>query len=362
MRTPARFLLVTAVALPVALAAASPGLAAPKRNRTATDTTAPSVSISSPTGGSTTSSTLTVTGTASDNVGVASVALAVDGGAYQPASGATSWSVPLSGLSDGSHTVTARATDAAGNARTASTSFTVSTLSPSPSPTATTSPSPSPSPSPTATATASPTPMPTATSTSSSSAPNTQGTWVSPEGVTITISSAGTWTISQIYSMLLANARDLSLIGPSLTVNVQDTYASQTTSSASQSGGSYYGFKATMYLKGVSSTFALKPDMQLAHEYGHAWTGYWLFMHDGGSWSSYLAKRWSTADGSVTIGQDSRIGTSYSWDPGEMIAEDYRLLFGSAAAVSESPNSLNTDIVAPSAQPGLSSWFLSSWA
>jgi hypothetical protein len=185
---------------------------------------------------------------------------------------------------------------------------------------------------------------------------------VSPEGVTITISSAGSWTISQVYSMLLANARDLSLIGPSLTVDVQDTYASQTTTSASQSGGAYYGFKAVMYLTGVSSTFTTKPDAQLAHEYGHAWTRYWYFAHDGGSWSSYLAARWSTADGSVTIGQDSRIGTSYSWDPGEIAADDYRLLFGSSAAISESPGSLNTDIVAPTGQAGLRDWFLSSWA
>jgi hypothetical protein len=180
--------------------------------------------------------------------------------------------------------------------------------------------------------------------------------------VTIIVSTAGSWTISQVYSMLLANARDLSLVGPTLTVNVQDTYSSQTTTSASESGGAYYGFQATMYLKGVSSTFTVKPDMQLAHEYGHAWTRYWFFARNAGSWTNYLNARWSTADGKVTIGQDSRIGTSYAWDPGEMAAEDYRLLFGSSAAISESPGSLNSDIVAPTGQPGLRDWFLSTWA
>jgi hypothetical protein len=162
--------------------------------------------------------------------------------------------------------------------------------------------------------------------------------------------------------MLLANARDLSLIGPSLTVNVQDTYASQTTASASQSGGVYSSYRATIYLKGVSSTFTTKPDAQLAHEYGHAWTRYYLFMRHNGDWSSYLSTRWSSTDGSVTLATDSRTGTSYSWDPAEIIADDYRLLFGSSAAISESPGSLNTTIVAPSAQTGLSSWFLTSWA
>ena len=58
------------VAVPVAVLVCGPTFAAGKgRNRTA-DTTAPSVTISAPTSGSTTSSSVTVTGTASDNVGV----------------------------------------------------------------------------------------------------------------------------------------------------------------------------------------------------------------------------------------------------------------------------------------------------
>ena len=162
--------------------------------------------------------------------------------------------------------------------------------------------------------------------------------------------------------MLKANALDLSLLGPSLTINVQDTYASQTATSASQSGGTFVNYQAIIYLKGVNSTFTTKPDAQLAHEYGHAWTRYWFFMRQGGSWSTYLNTRWSTADGSVTLATDSRTGTSYTWDPAEIIADDYRLLFGSSLAVSQSPNSLNTSIVAPSAQPGLRDWFLTTWA
>jgi hypothetical protein len=362
VRTPVRIAMSAAVALPLALVAAAPSLAAGKGHLHTADTTAPNVAISSPAVGSTTASSLTVVGTSSDNVGVTAVSLQLDGGAWQPATGTTSWSVALSGISAGSHTVTARATDAAGNARATTNSFTVASAAPSPSPSPTPTPtsSPSPSPSPSPSATASPSPSPT--STGSSTAPNTQGTWVSPEGVTITVNSAGPWTISQVYRLLLANARDLSLIGPSLTINVQDAFASQTGTGASESGGVYFDYKATIYLKGVNSTFALTPDAQLAHEYGHAWTWYWCFMKHGGSWSSYLTARWSSADGSVTLATDSRTGTSYTWDPSEIAADDYRLLFGSAAAVSESPNSLNNTIVAPSAQPGLRDWFLSTWA
>jgi hypothetical protein len=363
VRTPLLALTAAAVAVPLALLAATPTSAAPKPRRTGTDSAAPGVSITSPSSGATTNASLTVVGTASDNVGVAGVSVQVDGGSWQAASGTTSWSVALSGLAAGSHTVAARATDAAGNSGTTSVSFTVSAPAPSPSPTTSPSPSPSPtsspSPSPSPTATSSPSPTPTS---STSAAPNTQGSWTSPEGVKIIVNSAGPWTISQVYSLLTASARDLTLIGPSLTVNVQDTYASQTTTSAVQSGSTFTNFQATIYLKGVNSTFTTKPDAQMGHEYGHAWTRYYLFMRHGGDWSSYLATRWSSADGSVTLGADSRTGTSYSWDPSEIIADDYRLLFGSAAAVSESPNSLNTSIVAPSAQPGLRDWFLSTWA
>jgi len=351
VRTPLLALTAAAVAVPLALLAATPTSAAPKPRRTGTDSAAPGVSITSPSSGATTNASLTVVGTASDNVGVAGVSVQVDGGSWQAASGTTSWSVA------------ARATDAAGNSGTTSVSFTVSAPAPSPSPTTSPSPSPSPtsspSPSPSPTATSSPSPTPTS---STSAAPNTQGSWTSPEGVKIIVNSAGPWTISQVYSLLTASARDLTLIGPSLTVNVQDTYASQTTTSAVQSGSTFTNFQATIYLKGVNSTFTTKPDAQMGHEYGHAWTRYYLFMRHGGDWSSYLATRWSSADGSVTLGADSRTGTSYSWDPSEIIADDYRLLFGSAAAVSESPNSLNTSIVAPSAQPGLRDWFLSTWA
>ena len=103
MRTSLRALTALSVAVPLAVLAGGPTFAAGKgRNRT-TDTTAPSVAISTPVSGSTTGTSLTVTGSASDNVGVSSVSLQVDGGAWQPAYGTTSWSVPLSGFSAGTH-------------------------------------------------------------------------------------------------------------------------------------------------------------------------------------------------------------------------------------------------------------------
>jgi endo-1,4-beta-xylanase len=94
------FIVVVVFSL-AALVGAGPLSAAPR------DTTAPTGSFSSPTAGSTVSGTITVRGTASDNVAVATVEVRVDSGAYRLASGTTNWShsIDTTGYSDGSHTL-----------------------------------------------------------------------------------------------------------------------------------------------------------------------------------------------------------------------------------------------------------------
>jgi len=85
------------------------------------DTTAPAVSVTAPTGGSTVSGSVTVTATASDNVGVSKVEFYVNG-ALQATDTASpySFSWNTASLSDGSYTLTAKAYDAAGNIGTSS--------------------------------------------------------------------------------------------------------------------------------------------------------------------------------------------------------------------------------------------------
>lgn len=97
-------------------------------SNTTADTTAPSVTVTAPTGGQTVSGTITATATASDNVGVSGVQFLIDGQAYgaEDASAPYSVAVNTSSLSNGSHTIVARARDAAGNVRnSASISFAV---------------------------------------------------------------------------------------------------------------------------------------------------------------------------------------------------------------------------------------------
>ncbi|MEW6207796.1 MAG: S8 family serine peptidase [Acidobacteriota bacterium] len=90
------------------------------------DTTPPVVSITSPAPSSTLSGTVTVAVTASDNTGVASVNLQIDGaslGAVSQSSYNFTWNTTAAG--DGPHTLTAQATDLAGNVSTQSITVTV---------------------------------------------------------------------------------------------------------------------------------------------------------------------------------------------------------------------------------------------
>ena len=84
------------------------------------DTTPPTVAVTSPGNGATVSGTTTIAANASDNVGVAGVQFFVDGAAHgaedTTAPYSVSWNTTTA--SNGSHTLTARARDAAGNATT----------------------------------------------------------------------------------------------------------------------------------------------------------------------------------------------------------------------------------------------------
>src|SRR5207245_2864741 len=84
------------------------------------DTTPPSVSITSPVGGASVSGTVTVTATASDNVGVAGVQLKLDGANLGAEVTTSPYSVSWNTLTttNATHTLTAVARDAAGNVTT----------------------------------------------------------------------------------------------------------------------------------------------------------------------------------------------------------------------------------------------------
>ncbi len=96
------------------------------------DTAKPAVAITSPADGATLGSTsVVVSGTASDDVAVEKVELSLDGTNYVLATGTTSWSGTLT-LAEGPNTTFARATDTASNNATVAVTVTVRIPAPTP--------------------------------------------------------------------------------------------------------------------------------------------------------------------------------------------------------------------------------------
>jgi hypothetical protein len=89
---------------------------------TSADVTPPTTQITTPANGATLTGTVTVTATATDNVGVTSIQIYIDGS--QVASGTTSplnYSWNTANTSNGTHTIYSKASDAAGNVGTSTT-------------------------------------------------------------------------------------------------------------------------------------------------------------------------------------------------------------------------------------------------
>jgi Bacterial Ig domain/PLD-like domain len=100
------------------------------------DTMNPTVAITAPANGTTVSGSTTVSATASDNVGVVGVQFKVDGANLGSEDMSPSYSAPwtTTSLSNGTHTVTATARDAAGNTASSTVTVTVSNTGTPPPP------------------------------------------------------------------------------------------------------------------------------------------------------------------------------------------------------------------------------------
>ncbi|MBI3638864.1 MAG: hypothetical protein HY223_00950, partial [Thaumarchaeota archaeon] len=95
------------------------------------DTTKPTVSITSPINATNIgSSSVSLTGTASDSSGIKWVAVSIDSGVYSFATGTTSWSFNIQPLTEGSHTISAWASDNTGNTQTTSITVIIDTTKP----------------------------------------------------------------------------------------------------------------------------------------------------------------------------------------------------------------------------------------
>ena len=113
---------LTAAEIQGDLATSLGGTSAPPPPPPASDTVAPSVSVSSPTSGATVIGTVTLSANASDNIGVAGVQFRIDGANVGSEDTASPYSLSWNStqVANGNHSVLAVARDAAGNTRTSS--------------------------------------------------------------------------------------------------------------------------------------------------------------------------------------------------------------------------------------------------
>lgn len=396
------------------------------------DSHPPTVAITLPSSGATVTGAMSVTGTASDDVGVARVEIRVDSGSFRVADGVADWAYLLDSTSyaDGNHTVAARATDASGNLSTTTEVINVQNAVAPPLAPAVTAPVLAPG---TIGGFAFEDPnrdgvyqtdeqplggehlflysatgtylrntysdaygwyaftgladgsyrvefdpaswwglrddwVPDTTGSTSpgidvvlSGAHRSDFGWrpirrstqagapisayVGPSGVRVE-SYDDVVPARDIYDRLLQGA----LVGPEakdVTIRFDLTKTGTTSTMAVQTNGVYTDYSATSNVTYVSW---LDGDGELFHEYGHAWSLYYAHLvQQDPSLTAYVKAR--------GLQGDARLGTSYAWEPREMIAEDYRQLFGTASA--RAVAQMNREIPPAKDVPGLAA-FLST--
>jgi len=130
---------------------------------------------------------------------------------------------------------------------------------------------------------------------------------------------------------------------PFVTVRFDLGAGDNTVTTAGKDGsGRYSTYSASVYLD--YEYWLTTGDTHLDHEYGHAWSLYNAYItQQDPTFAGYLQVR-------GLIG-DPRLDTSHAWSRREMIAEDFRQLFGSANARSSSQE--NADIPPASQVQGL---------
>jgi hypothetical protein len=166
------------------------------------------------------------------------------------------------------------------------------------------------------------------------------------EGATILVSD-GPWTAQAIYEKLRENGLD-STIGAYLTVRVQVAYPpTRVTAKTERDRASGELLRVeTLWLDAwPGSDFSRMPDRMIAHEIGLLWVAHHVEDARRDFWKKYLRIR-------GLIG-DRRLDTMFAWGRHEILADDYRLLFGSPAAIEQYPRHMNRAIGDPRAIQGL---------
>jgi hypothetical protein len=153
-----------------------------------------------------------------------------------------------------------------------------------------------------------------------------------------------------IYDDLMSG----SIIGPeAATTTVLFDYSTSsdyTVESYTGGPGNYANYTASVYMAYMD--WLQGGDQVLFHEYGHAWSLYYAYIvQQDSNLTAYLQAR--------GILGDPRLGTSHAWTPRELIAEDYRQLFGSPNA--QAAPQENTDLPPAAAVPWLKTFLATTF-
>ena len=120
--------------------------------------------------------------------------------------------------------------------------------------------------------------------------------------------------------------------------------------SAVKAGDTWGDYRALCYV--AYTAWLDSGDTSLFHEYGHAWSLYNAYIvQQDPELASYLQARGLTGD--------PRLRTSSTWNPREMVAEDYRQLFGTVNAAAWPQD--NQEIPPPQEVPGLREFLAGSF-
>jgi len=172
-------------------------------------------------------------------------------------------------------------------------------------------------------------------------------TYVAPNGLTV-----------KTYNDALAPGELVDavmggLVGPEaprITILFALGSTSATQTSVLNRGGVYED-----YLAGASVSYEawlMNAEQVLAHEYGHAWSWYHAYItQQDATMRAYLVAR--------GLAGDPRVGSSYVWGVGELIAEDYRQLLGPVSG-REAPQA-NREIPPAVAIPGLADFLANTF-
>lgn len=174
---------------------------------------------------------------------------------------------------------------------------------------------------------------------------------VMPSGLTIKLYNDAL-TPADVYAELQKGGL-LGVEQKAITIKIGLGGTNATATGVQGTPGSYTSYNAVSNISWgnwIDDVYSGWPAATLFHEYGHAWDGYYTYLvQQTGNHDGYLKAR--------GLYGDSRINTSYAWNEREMLAEDYRQLFGDTPA--KLLPQINKDIPLASQVAGLADYLSS---